>query len=117
MTTLHTLDVTDSANDNEVLKHIYKAETAYSKAEVEGTGDWLIPNPVLARGPFQHITAIVINISGGEGSVSIFRGNDHLQSYQTSPNSKSKVTMVFLNPGCYCWWVKSAQVKVINQPE
>lgn len=84
---------------------------------MEGAEGWLTPSPVLVRGPYNYTTAIVINISGGEGTVSIFRSNDHLQSFQTLPSSAAKSIMVFLSPGCYCWWVRMAQVKLIMRPE
>ncbi|KAJ6033822.1 uncharacterized protein N7446_007886 [Penicillium canescens] len=119
MTSLRTEDVTTVAEDNEGLKRLYKELTGYKEAVIEENGKWLSTNDnkILVRGPYDFTTAIVINLSGGEGSVSFFRGNDHLQSFPTSSNPTIRSKMVILDIGCYCWSMREALVKVIMKQE
>lgn len=61
---------------------------------VEG---WIDASPVAVRGPYEHTTAVIIKLNGGDGIVKIFVGDRVVRSYHTNPNFQSKVTMVTMN--------------------
>jgi hypothetical protein len=81
--------------------------------------NWLFPapHPALVRGPYDHITAIVINMGGGAGRVDIMLANNYVDHYETQAHGQKKAMLVFLNPGYYCWWMGNAGVKFINRDE
>lgn len=56
---LEEVDATDITDDDEKLQTLYKDKTGYSDSAVEG---WKSGRPPTIRGPYEHITALVIKL-------------------------------------------------------
>ncbi|GKZ75203.1 hypothetical protein AnigIFM50267_003134 [Aspergillus niger] len=107
---LRSEDVTDIAEDDDKVREKYKITTG-----IDGIVEEVVAKPVCIRGPFDHTTAVIVWLRSEIGTVKIFLGDKNVQTWQTSPGVSHRVTMVFLEPGYYCWWMKGAKVKYVQR--
>ncbi|KAF2690372.1 hypothetical protein K458DRAFT_413145 [Lentithecium fluviatile CBS 122367] len=106
---LQTVDVTKYADDDNKLKEIFKDKTGR-----DGTVyDWQTGRNPQVRGPYKETFALIIKHNSGDGTVKIFKEDTNLKTYQTYSESNDGVTMIFLGPTYYCWWLADAKVKCI----
>jgi hypothetical protein len=106
---LHSEDVTDIAEDEDKLRGRYREVTGN-----EGLVEEVLAKPVTIQGPFEHTTAVIVWLRSDVGTVKVFLGDRNVQTWQTSPVSRHRVLMTFLDPGYYCWWMNGARVKYIK---
>lgn len=100
---LQTLDVTDSAEDDDQLKrktrHMYGRSnfcwrgTSVDCIDVQihhngGIKGWFDASSIAVRGPYEHTTDVIIRLDSEDGIVKIFVGDRVVRSCHTNPTIK-----------------------------